>query len=307
VDRSISSPDDEWSLRLTALSAAAGWDAVAIVADQPAMVRTHNVSRRVAFDPQLTTAIAESAAGGSAMLASARIQLSDGRVADGALVAPLRAVRGVRGSLIALRVGRGFGASEGPLAIGASEIASLEVFRSASATRDAFAAKQAFALYELARLALFTEGAAHAVQAIVEVLAGSLEHDIVQLWSLRAGGSLALRAAHPRDGLVLEIARPRDHAALQRALSGEVVRAHDPSLHTWVSRTTRDLIVAPLGTSERPVGVLVLGRWRRVYTTDDQEFAAVCARFVGRGLELAAKHGVSDRSELAAEPEVTVG
>lgn len=53
-------------------------------------------------------------------------------------------------------------------------------------------------------------------------------------------------AQHSLESLVLEIARPRDHARLARALDGEVFQGADPSLRSWIRRTTRELIIAPL-------------------------------------------------------------
>jgi hypothetical protein len=283
VDRVIASEDDEWAVRLAALAAVGQWDAVAIVAQKPMKVsRTHNVSERASVDAAIAAAVEDVKRSGSTLQVTIRLTLADGRVADAALVAPLAAIHGVEGALIALRVGRGFGSADVRTASSAAEIVALEALGAATAKREAATGRQALALYELARQGLFGEDLGETLQGIVELLAHSLGHDVAQLWILRSGGSLQMRAAHPREGLALEIARPRDHAALARALAGEVVRAHDPSLRSWVPRTTRDLIVAPLSAGEQPLGVLVFGRWREAYVTEDEEMAASCAQFIAR-------------------------
>jgi hypothetical protein len=112
---------------------------------------------------------------------------------------------------------------------------------------------------------------------MAEVVARSLRHDVAQLWLLRGGGSLRLRAAQPRESLVLEIARPRDHTGLARALDGEVFQGTDPSLRSWIRRTTRELIIAPLRGGDRVAGLLVLGRYSEGYVDDDLEMATQCA------------------------------
>jgi hypothetical protein len=114
---------------------------------------------------------------------------------------------------------------------------------------------------------------------MVSVLAG-LGHDVVQLWELRGGGSLRLRAAHPREGILLEIARPRDLPVLARALEGELVRSNDPASRSWLARTTKEILVAPLEGPRAVAGVLVLGRWRDRYTSDDELLARACAQFI---------------------------
>jgi hypothetical protein len=283
VDRVIANEDDQWAVRLAALAALGQWDAAAIVAQKPIKLsRTHNVSERVSVDAKVAAALEDTKRSGSTVQVAVRLALLDGRMAGTALVAPLLAIHGVEGALIALRIGRSFGAADVLTASSATEIVALEALGAATARRDATTGRQALALYELARRGLFGEDLGESLQGIVELLAHALGHDVAQLWILRAGGSLQLRAAHPREGLALEIARPRDHAALSRALVGELVRAHDPSLRSWVPRTTRDLIVAPLTAEDGPLGVLVFGRWRDAYVTEDEEMAGACAQFIAR-------------------------
>jgi hypothetical protein len=148
--------------------------------------------------------------------------------------------------------------------------------------QDARTLRQSLALFELARIGLGREELGERLHAMVEVVAKSLGHDVAQLWLSRGGGSLRLRAAHPRESLVLEIARPRDHAGLARALDGEVVEIGDQSLRSWIRRTTRALILAPLRGDDGFRGVLALGRWREGYADDDLRMARQCADFLAQ-------------------------
>lgn len=299
--RAIASEDDAWAIRLGALCTMALWDAAALVASAPVpLTRALNVSARVVLDSPFALAIDEARRTGSAVQAAASTGLLDGRVADAGLVVPLAGIQGVAGYLVAFRVGRGFGAADARPAASASELAAIEVHLACATRRDAIATTQALALFELSRLCLFQEDREDALDGVVEVLSRSLDNDVAQVWTLRPGGSLRLCAARPHEGLELQIARPRDHAALARALAGEVIRAHDPSLRSWMPRTTRDLIVAPLGSRGGPLGVLVLGRWRATYDAEEQAMAAVCARFIGRALE------VSDQRRRAPGRDETV-
>jgi transcriptional regulator with GAF, ATPase, and Fis domain len=138
------------------------------------------------------------------------------------------------------------------------------------------------ALFELARVGLGAHELGERLLVMVEIVARSLGHDVAQLWLLRGGGSLRLRAAHPRESLVLEIARPRDHVGLSRVLDGEPLRVKGPSLRSWIRRTTRELLVAPLRAGEDVAGVLALGRFSREYSDEDFAMAAQCADVLAR-------------------------
>jgi hypothetical protein len=284
TDAVIVNEADEWSLRLRSLATMALWDGVAVVAKRPQVIaRAYNVSPRIMHDDSVAKALEEAARGSAPIQVFAQVPLLDGRVADAVLATPLRDVPEVEGSLLALRAGTGFGASDAQVASAAGAVAALEILRTAQARRDARTVRQSIALFEIARRALAGGDLLETFGDLVELMAASLSHDLVQIWRLRSGGSLQLCAAHPREGLAVEIARPRDHAALRGALAGTTVRAHDPSLRSWLPRTTRDLIVAPL-TADGPAGVLVVGRWREHYQPDDEDMAATCARFVSDAL-----------------------
>jgi hypothetical protein len=145
--------------------------------------------------------------------------------------------------------------------------------------QDARTRQQALGLFELARIGLAERDHSARLLLMVEAIATSFGHDLAQLWLLRSSGSLLLRAAHPRESLVLEIARPRDHAPFAQALDGEVCRFSGPSLRSWIRRTTRELIIAPLRKGDGLSGLLVLGRWSEGYSRDDVDLAAECAEF----------------------------
>ena len=111
---------------------------------------------------------------------------------------------------------------------------------------------------------------------------------------------LWLRAAHPRESPVLEIARPRDHAGLARALDGGQLRVKGPSLRSWIRRTTRELIITPLRGDDGVSGLLALGRWSEDYADDDVQMAAQCADFLA---EIMATDALARRGRATAARE----
>jgi GAF domain-containing protein len=226
--------------------------------------------------------------------------LADGRQCSEILVAPLTAIAGVEGVLLALRVGRGFIATDAVTASSVGAVVALELGRAAAALQDTRTLRQSLALFELARIGLGHEELGERLHVMVEVVAKSLGHDVAQLWLLRGGGSLRLRAAHPRESLVLEIARPRDHAGLARALDGEQLRVKGPSLRSWIRRTTRELIITPLRGDGGVWGLLALGRWSDDYSDDDVQMAAQCADFIA---EIVATDALARRGRATATRE----
>lgn len=280
--RTIASEDEEWDVRLAALAAIGGYDALAVFASRPTrLIRSRNIAEPRTLQEAVAEALGEVARRGAAVQLRAPAPLADGRLGTEIMLAPLTPLNGVEGALIALRVGRGFGASDAVTAASVGTVLALEALRAAAALRDRRALHESLALYELARIGLGQEGLGERLLAMVEVVAESLGHDVAQLWLLRGGGSLRLRAAHPHESLVLEIARPRDHAGLARALDGEVLQDADPSLRSWIRRTTRALIIAPLRSGAVVSGLLALGRFHGEYGDDDLGMARQCADFLG--------------------------
>jgi hypothetical protein len=279
--RTIASEHDEWDVRLAALAAVGEYDALAVIASKPLrLVHSRNVSDPRKLHGEVAEAYEEVTRRGVAAQLRAPLTLADGRQCSEMMVAPLTAIVGVEGVLVAMRAGRGFNATDAVTASSVGTVLALEVRRAAAASQDTRTHHQSLALFELARLGLGHQDFGERLQAMVEVVAGSLGHDVAQLWLLRGGGSLRLRAAHPRQSLVLEIARPRDHAGLARALDGEAFHGNDPSLRSFIKRTTRELIIAPLRVDERVSGLLALGRYGERYVDDDFKMAIQCANFL---------------------------
>ena len=307
--RTITGEPDEWDVRLGALASLGEYDALAVVASKPAaLVRSHNVSDPRALRSAVADVVDDVTRRGAAAQLRASTDLTDGRQSGEVMVAPLTAVEGVEGVLVALRVGRGFNAADAVTASSVGAVLGLEVTRAASARQDIRTQRQALALYELARLGQGRQELRERLLVMVELIAASLDHDVAQLWLLRGGGSLQLRAAHPRESLVLEIARPRDHAGLARALDGEVLQVTGPSLRSWIRRTTRALVIAPLRGGDGVLGLLALGRVADGYVDDDLRMAAQVADFVAEvvatdALVARAHAGPSREDAQADEPE----
>jgi hypothetical protein len=278
--RAIANEDDEWDARLGALQVIGEYDALAVVASRPTrMTHSHNVSDRAALEHVVTAAREEAARQGMAVQLRAPIALADVRVSSEFMLVPHGGIVGDLGALLALRAGRGFNAADAGRAASITTVVALEVNRAAVAIQDARTRQQALGLFELARIGLAEQDPAERLLLMVEVVAKSFRHDVAQLWLLGGGGSLRLRAAHPRESLVLEIARPRDHAPLARALDGEVFRLTGPSLRSWIRRTTHELIIAPLRSGDGVSGLLAVGRWSEGYGGEDVELATHCADF----------------------------
>src|SRR4029077_1003661 len=188
-----------------------------------------------------------------------------------------------RGVLVALRVGRSFAAADALIASGISELVSREIARETATVRDESHRRQAFALYELARLSLFGEGLLETLQDVTVLLTSALDHDLAQVWLFDPDGALELSAARPRENLRFEQMEASEHDALAQALHQQrLVRIGHGALRPWVPAETRELIVVPLADRARSLGALVLGRVRQRYEEADEDFAAVLGRFVSR-------------------------
>jgi hypothetical protein len=303
--RPITSEQDAWDARLAALSALGTYDALAVVATAPVrLAQSHNVSDPRVLHEAVAAASDEAKRRGAAVQLRAPTILADGRSANEIMVVPLTAVEGVDGVLVALRVGRGFSATDAVTASSVGTDVSLEVTRAALGRQDDRTRRQALALFELARAGLGQQELGERLLVMVEMAAKSLGHEVAQLWLLRGGGSLRLRAAYPAESLVLEIARPRDHAGLARSLEGEVVQVNDLSLRSWIRSRTRELIIAPLRDDHGVHGLLALGRSSERYLDDDLAMAEQCADFFEK--IVAADAGTAREGTDANEAEVSL-
>jgi GTP-sensing pleiotropic transcriptional regulator CodY len=306
--RRIGSDADEWSIRLAALAALGHFDALTFIVDRSARTRYgHNVADDPLLDAAIQTAFDEAQRTGSTVQTQTAIRLADDRVASAAMIAPLVATEDVSGVLLALRVGRSFAATDALTASRISELLALEVARDGFADRDQKHRRQAFALYELSRLALFGEELSETLQDVTALVTSAFENDVAQIWLLGPDDVLELRAAHPQEELHFERTLPSEHDALAEALhQRRLVRIGQGALRPWVPAETRELFVVPLVDGPRSLGVLVLGRTEDRYEDADEELAGLLGRFIARlvSREAARDRGDDRRSQVAApEPE----
>jgi GAF domain-containing protein len=229
----------------------------------------------------------------------ASVPLADGRVAGAVLVTPLAASDAFAGALVALRVGRPFAAADTYTAVGIAEIVSLELARSIDASREATERRQALALYELARNALFTEDLDEALQSIAMVLASALDHDAAHIWLRRPDRSLHRHAAYPPGRVAPTIIWENDHDALWGALrERRLVRMSGDA--SWMPANAREGLVVPLRSDPRPLGILVLARTQTPYSLDDIEMADVVGTFIGRVVAAASRSAAPHNGDLPA-------
>jgi GTP-sensing pleiotropic transcriptional regulator CodY len=274
---------DEWSSRLAALATLGQYDALTFIVDGAARLKAYNVVDDLLADDAIRAAVEETRRSGATVQTQTTIRLADDRVAGAAMIAPLVAIETVAGVLVALRVGRSFAAADALSASGISELVSLELAREAVADRDEAHRRQAFALYELARLSLFGEELSGTLQDVTVLVTGALDHDLAQIWLFEPDGALELSAAKPRENLRFEQIDVSEHDALAQALHQQrIVRVGNGALRPWVPAETRELIVVPLTDRARSLGALVLGRVRQRYEESDEDLAGVLGRFISR-------------------------
>ena len=281
--REIASEADEWSTRLAALAALGQCDALTFLVDGAARRAGYNVADDPLADDAIRAAVEETRRSGATVQTQTTIRLTDDRLAGAAMIAPLVASEGITGVLVALRVGRSFAAADALTASGVSELVSLELARETIARRDEAHRRQAFALYELARLSLYGERLLETLQDVTALLTSAFDHDLAQIWLFEPDGALELSAARPRENLRFEQMDASEHDALAQALHQQrLVRIGHGALRPWVPAETRELIVVPLTDRARSIGALVLGRAQRRYEEADEELAGVLGRFISR-------------------------
>jgi GAF domain-containing protein len=290
---------------LAALATLAHYDGLTFVtlasADASA---AYNLVDDPTAEPAIRGAVEEAARSAVTAQLRASVPLADGRIATAALVTPLAPNEAFIGALVALRVGRPFAAADAYAAVGVAEIVSLELARSATLRREAAERRQALALYELARHALFGEDLDETLQGIAMVLAGTLDHDAAHLWLRHPDGSLRRHAAHPPDGRAPEIVWANDHDALSGALrERRLVRVSGAAPGPWIPSNTRELLVVPLRGDPRPVGILVLARAETPYALDDIEMGDVLGTFIGRVVASGARRPEVSKPAARATPE----
>jgi GAF domain-containing protein len=291
---------EAWDVRLAALATIAQYDGLTFVTlGRSNMSAAYNLAGDPTTEPTVRGAVEEVANAGVTVQLRTSVPLADGRVAGAALVTPLAPNDAFAGALIALRVGRPFAAVDTYTAVGIAEIVSLELARSINATREATERRQALALYELARHALFTDDLDETLQSIAMVLAGALDHDAAHIWLRRADRSLHRHAACPLDPIKATSIWENDHSALSGAIrERRLVRTSGDA--AWMPANMREGLVVPLRADPRPVGVLVLARAEAPYALDDIEMADVVGTFIGRVVAAANRKAVPQHVDLPA-------
>jgi GTP-sensing pleiotropic transcriptional regulator CodY len=302
---------DDWSIRLAALAAVGQYDALTFVVDGPARARyAHNLADDPLADAATRIAIEETRRSGSTVQTYTAIRLADDRVAGAVMVAPLVATDAVTGVLIALRAGRSFAATDALTASHVSDLVALEIAREAAAERDQQHRRQAYALYELSRLALFGERMSETLQDVSILVTSAFDNDLAQIWLLASDGCLELHAAHPDEDLHGERLRPAEYAAFAESLHQQrLVRIGQGALRPWVPAETRELFVVPLVDGARARGVLVLGRAAERYDDMDEEIAGMLGRFIARVVSHVAASGLrwNERHTEAATRDTEAG
>jgi len=291
---------EAWDVRLAALATLAQYDGLTFVTlGSSNMSAAYNLVGDPTREPTIRGTVEEVANAGVTVQLRVSVPLADGRVAGALLVSPLAPNDAFAGALVALRVGRPFAAVDTYTAVGIAEIVSLELARSISASREAIERRQALALYELARHALFTDDLDEMLQSIAMVLASALDHDAAHIWLRRPDRSLDRHAAYPLDQAASTAIWENDHSALSDALrERRLVRLSGDA--AWMPANTQEGLVVPLRADPRPLGVLVLARARAPYRLDDIEMADVVGTFIGRIVAAASRGAVSQHEAYPA-------
>lgn len=293
-------------MRLAALATLGHYDALTFVTiDTPDAPRAmYNLAGDPASEASIRGAVDQAAQSATTLQLRTSVPLADGRIASAALVTPLARSETYSGALVAMRVGRPFAAADTYTAVGIAELVSLELARSFSARREATERRQAFALYELARHALFSDDLDETLQSIAMLIASTLEHGAAHIWLRRPDRSLWRHAAYPPDRLPFETLWENEHDALWGALRERRLVRMSGTTAAWIPSNTGEVLVVPLRSDPRPVGILVLARAGARYGYDDVEMADVLGTFIGRVVASAARASSQlPRSTEAARSE----
>ena len=299
--RSAVTDADAWDVRLAALATLGQYDGLTFVTLRRShAAATYNLMVDSMSDPAIRVAVDQAAKSALTIQLRASVPLADGRMTSAVLVTPLAPSDAFVGALVAFRVGRPFAAVDTYTAVGIAEIVSLELARSLTARRESTERRQAFALYELARHALFGEDLDETLQGIAMLLATTLDHEAAHLWVRRPDRSLRRHAAYPPDRLESEILWENQHSALSGALHERRLVRMSAAAAAWIPSNTGEVLVVPLRSDPRPLGILVLARSETPYGLDDIEMADVLGTFIGRVVASAARRASTPLRQTVA-------
>lgn len=298
ADQALAERDKEfWSTRVRALASLAASDALAVVLPLPdgryVSFAEHNVGQDPAWLEGAAQYLVWSAVKQRTVQrrAETQITLSDGRVANSIVVAPIPWSDRIIGALVALRVAATYepsvGASTGELA----QLVGLELAVSSVLQRSTIEQRpddtelrralddrrHAIALYEVSRLALRTGGPANSAV----VVADALGYGLVGIW-VDEDGWLRLADGHGYAGKPARI-RVEGDALLQRVVRDGVtqrVPRGENGGAPWMGGAS-EVIAAPLSASDTGRGMLVLGQPARPFTSADLTLAPTLAETVG--------------------------
>lgn len=298
ADQALAERDKEfWSTRVRALASLAASDALAVVLPLPdgryVSFAEHNVGQDPAWLEGAAQYLVWSAVKQRTVQrrAETQITLSDGRVANSIVVAPIPWSDRIIGALVALRVAATYepsvGASTGELA----QLVGLELAVSSVLQRSTIEQRpddtelrralddrrHAIALYEVSRLALRTGGPANSAV----VVADALGYGLVGIW-VDEDGWLRLADGHGYAGKPARI-RVEGDALLQRIVRDGVtqrVPRGENGGAPWMGGAN-EVIAAPLSASDTGRGMLVLGQPARPFTSADLTLAPTLAETVG--------------------------
>jgi hypothetical protein len=307
--RALTTNGGAWDVRLAALATLAQYDALTFVgADQRG---AYNLDTDPNAETEIRSAIDEVGRSAGTVQLRASVNLADGRIASNVLVTSFAPAGASAGALLAFRVGRAFAAVDAYAAVAVAEVVSLELAHALGDEREAIERRQALALYEIARHALFSDDLGDTLQSIAMVLASTLGHEAVHIWLSRPDRSLRRRAAYPLDPLASQVIWEGDDSGIAGAIRDRrLVRMNRPT--AWTPSNTSEFLVAPLRGDPRPLGVLVLAR-ALPYELDDIEMADVLATFIGRvvatsaassALSTQGRSGPGSASDVESEEEL---
>lgn len=166
--------------------------------------------------------------------------------------------------------------------------------------------RQAITLYELSRFATLGNDPQNDLESAVLMLGDALEHDVVGVWVLEAGGALRLRASCGYGAILPDEIPAHSHGtALAKVLREKRTErsryeATDTRRPDWAPYKGVEYALAPIGSHGNVLGALVLGREKTTYSDAEVEFAATLGEYLSGIVQ---KTGTSDVAKQAVAGE----